>query len=53
MIHYNPATANAELKMLYAGAKELMRIKAETARVLEISDAEDLGTISSMLHSED
>ena len=35
--------------MLYAGAKELMRNTAETNRVLEISEQEDLESIKEKL----
>ena len=35
--------------MLYAGAKELMRNTAETGKVLEISEAEDLEGIEEKL----
>lgn len=35
-------TCNAELRMLYAGAKELMRNTAEVGRVIEIDSADDL-----------
>ena len=49
MIYYLPVTCNAELKMLYAGAKELMRNTAQVGKVLEMSDAEDLEGIRDML----
>ena len=45
-------TCNAELRMLYAGAKELMRNTAEAGRVLEISEAEDLESIQEKLGGE-
>ena len=35
--------------MLYAGAKELMRNTAETGRIIEMSEAEDLETIEEKL----
>lgn len=35
--------------MLYAGAKELMRNTAETNKVLEIAEAEDLESIKEKL----
>ena len=34
MVYYLPVTCNAELKMLYAGAKELMRNTAEVGKVI-------------------
>jgi hypothetical protein len=42
LIYYLPVTCNAELRMLYAGAKELMRNTAEVGRVIEIDSADDL-----------
>lgn len=38
--------------MLYAGAKELMRNTAETGKVIEIAEAEDLETIEKKLGGE-
>ena len=38
--------------MLYAGAKELMRNTAETNRVLEIAEAEDLESLEEKLKSQ-
>ena len=35
--------------MLYAGAKELMRNTAETGRVIEMTEAEDLEKIEEKL----
>ncbi|KAI4153392.1 MAG: hypothetical protein LQ340_002339 [Diploschistes diacapsis] len=49
MIYYMPVTCNAELRMLYAGAKELMRNTAEVGRVIEVSDAEELEKIEETL----
>ncbi len=42
LLYYLPVTCNAELRMLYAGAKELMRNTAEVGKVLEIDSADDL-----------
>lgn len=49
LLYYLPVTCNAELRMLYAGAKELMRNTAETNKVLEIAEAEDLESIKEKL----
>ncbi|KAL8831162.1 MAG: hypothetical protein Q9170_005422 [Blastenia crenularia] len=49
MLYYLPVTCNAELRMLYAGAKELMRNTAEVGKVIEITEAEDLETITERL----
>ena len=38
--------------MLYAGAKELMRNTAETGKVVEMAEAEDLEKIEERLNSE-
>jgi len=42
MIYYLPVTCNAEMKMLYASAKELMRNTAEVGKILELESAEDI-----------
>jgi CMP-2-keto-3-deoxyoctulosonic acid synthetase len=49
MIYYMPVTCNAELRMLYAGAKELMRNTAEVNRIIEIDSPEDLEEIEAKL----
>ena len=49
MIYYLPVTCNNELKMTYAGAKELMKNTAEAGRILEISDAEEMEEIEERL----
>ena len=53
MLYYLPVTSNSELKMLYAGAKELMRNTAEVGKILEIDSAEDLEDIESRLKGEE
>ena len=52
LLYHLPVTCNAELRMLYAGAKELMRSTAEVGRVIEISEAEDLENIEEKLGGE-
>ncbi|KAH6613952.1 hypothetical protein C7974DRAFT_404125 [Boeremia exigua] len=49
MLYYLPITCNSEVKMLYAGAKELMRNTAEVNRIIEIDSAEDLDDIEDKL----
>ncbi|KAF2010054.1 glia maturation factor beta, partial [Aaosphaeria arxii CBS 175.79] len=49
MLYYLPVTCNNEVKMLYAGAKELMRNTAEVGRIIEIDSAEDLEEIEAKL----
>ncbi|KAF2152414.1 GMF family protein [Myriangium duriaei CBS 260.36] len=51
MIYYLPVTCNNELKMMYAGAKELMKNTAECGKILEISDAEEMLEIEERLKS--
>ena len=52
LLYYLPVTCNAELRMLYAGAKELMRNTAETSRVIEMAEVEDLEKIEEQLGGE-
>ncbi|KAF1350517.1 glia maturation factor beta, partial [Lizonia empirigonia] len=49
MLYYLPITCNSEVKMLYAGAKELMRNTAEVNKIIEIDSAEDLEDIEEKL----
>ncbi|KAF2164780.1 hypothetical protein M409DRAFT_67529 [Zasmidium cellare ATCC 36951] len=53
MLNYLPPTSSAEPRMLYAGAKELMRNTAEAGRVLEIGDAEEVVGIEGRLRGEE
>ncbi|KAK1674205.1 GMF family protein [Colletotrichum godetiae] len=52
LIYYLPITCNNEIKMLYAGAKELMRNTSEVGRVIDIQEAEDLEEIPQKLGAE-
>ncbi|MCJ1229226.1 hypothetical protein MMC12_005891 [Toensbergia leucococca] len=52
MLYYLPVTCNAESRMLYAGAKELMRNTAEVGKIIEMSEAEDLEAIEAKLLGE-
>lgn len=52
LLYYLPVTCNAELRMLYAGAKELMRNTAEVGRVIEMVESEDLENIEEKLGGE-
>jgi len=52
LLYYLPVTCNAELRMLYAGAKELMKNIAEAGKIIELSEAEDLETIEKKLKGE-
>ena len=49
MLYYLPVTCNNEVKMLYAGAKELMRNTAEVNKIIEIDSPEDLEDIEAKL----
>ncbi|KAL5411153.1 hypothetical protein PMIN06_005242 [Paraphaeosphaeria minitans] len=49
MLYYLPITCNSEVKMLYAGAKELMRNTAEVNKIIEIDSADDLEEIEEKL----
>ncbi|KAJ4311697.1 hypothetical protein N0V94_007817 [Neodidymelliopsis sp. IMI 364377] len=49
MLYYLPITCNSEVKMMYAGAKELMRNTAEVNKIIEIDSAEDLDDIEEKL----
>ncbi|KAF2690496.1 glia maturation factor beta [Lentithecium fluviatile CBS 122367] len=49
MLYYLPVTCNNEVRMLYAGAKELMRNTAEVNRIIEIDSADDLEEIEDKL----
>ncbi|SPQ25121.1 4496df30-85c7-49bf-b23d-318178c721ec [Thermothielavioides terrestris] len=42
MLYYLPTTCNNELRMLYAGAKELMRNTSEVTRIIDLESAEEL-----------
>lgn len=53
MINYLPPTCSSEMRMLYAGAKELMRNQSEVGRIIEIDSAEDLDDIEEKLKGED
>lgn len=53
MINYMPTTCNSELRMLYAGAKELLRNQSEVGKIIEIDSAEDLEDIEAKLKGEE
>ncbi|KAG0644311.1 hypothetical protein HOY80DRAFT_1075437 [Tuber brumale] len=49
LLYFLPVTANIELRMLYAGAKELMRNTAEVGKVLEVADEEGILQVEEIL----
>lgn len=51
LLAYMPTTCNSEQRMLYAGAREVMRSQAETSKVLEVADAEEVEEVSKRLES--
>lgn len=53
LVAYMPSTTSSEQRMLYAGAKELMRKEAETGRVLDVSDAEEVEELEERLRGEE
>lgn len=52
MLYYMPVTAKSEARMLYAGAKELVRNTSEVGKIIEIDSVEDLEDIEGKLKSE-
>lgn len=52
LLYYLPATCNAEARMLYASARELLRSEAGVGRVIEIESADDLQDIKEKLGGE-
>lgn len=52
LVYYLPVTASNEMKMMYAGAKELMRNTSEVGRVIDIDSIEDLEEIPAKLGQE-
>jgi Cofilin/tropomyosin-type actin-binding protein len=53
MLYYLPVTATAEMRMVYAGAKELMRNTSEVGKIIEIEAVEDLEELEEKLRGED
>ncbi|KAL2148562.1 hypothetical protein VTH82DRAFT_2116 [Thermothelomyces myriococcoides] len=51
MLYYMPSTCNSELRMLYAGAKELMRNTSEVSRIIDLESAEELEEVPGKLAS--
>ncbi|KAH8758428.1 GMF family protein [Diaporthe sp. PMI_573] len=49
LLFYLPVTCNSELRMLYAGAKELFRNTAEVNKVIDINSVDDLEEIPEKL----
>ena len=47
-----PRTCNNQSRMMYAGAKELMRNTSQVGKVIDIENAEDLGDIPGKLKTD-
>lgn len=52
MLYYLPENCNPSLRMMYAGAVELMRNTAEVNRVIEVESEEDIVGIEARLQSQ-
>lgn len=52
MVFYLPVTCKNDVRMLYAGAKELMRNTAEVGKIIEIDTPEELEEIETKLQGE-
>lgn len=53
LLYWLPENCNPNLRMMYAGAVELMRNTAEVNRVIEVEEEEDITSIESKLQSAD
>ncbi|KAK4466429.1 hypothetical protein QBC42DRAFT_83880 [Cladorrhinum samala] len=49
LLYYLPTTCNSELRMLYAGAKELFRNTSEVTKILDLESPEDLEEVPEKL----
>lgn len=49
LLYYLPITCGSELRMMYAGARELMRNTSEAGRVLDVESKEDLAELPGRL----
>ncbi|CAI6090050.1 hypothetical protein V2G26_006499 [Clonostachys chloroleuca] len=52
LLYYLPDTCNAEMRMLYASAKELVRNTSQVGRVIDIESTDDLDEIPEKLKSQ-
>ncbi|KAA8652463.1 GMF family protein [Aspergillus tanneri] len=53
LLYYLPVNCNPSMRMMYAGAVELMRNTAEVNRVIEIQEEDDIISIESKLQAAD
>ena len=49
LLFYLPVTTNTELRMIYAGLKERLRVEAGVSRVLEVESEEEIEKIEERL----
>ncbi|KAB5545931.1 GMF family protein [Coniochaeta sp. 2T2.1] len=49
LLYYLPITCNNEMRMMYAGAKELMRNTAEVGKVIDVESVEELEELPKIL----
>ncbi|KAI5784982.1 hypothetical protein DFH27DRAFT_518849 [Peziza echinospora] len=49
LLYYMPVTASAEMRMMYAGARELFRMEAGVGRVVEVGDEEEVVGVRGVL----
>ncbi|KAF2838749.1 glia maturation factor beta [Patellaria atrata CBS 101060] len=49
MLYYMPSTTTAQQRMLYAGAKELVREASGVGKVIEVTDAEEVEEVGEKL----
>ena len=52
MVYYLPENTKQDMRMAYAGAKELMLNTAEVGKIIEIESAEELESIEEKLKGE-
>lgn len=53
MVYYMPVNCSNEIRMLYAGAKELMRSTAEVGRVIEVEDGEEVEGVGELIRGQE
>ena len=49
LLFYLPVTTNTELRMIYAGLRERLRVEAGVSRVIEVENEEDIENIEEKL----
>lgn len=52
LLSYLPATSTSEQRMLYAGARELMRAESQAGRLMDVDDEESVMDVGQKLASE-